>query len=69
MNRILAILTAVAFVAMAETAPQKPRNAVDVLKAIREQNAKLLERQAASLKKLEELESTAKTVKNFAARS
>ncbi len=69
MNRILTILTAAAFVALAETPPQKPRNAVDVLKAVRDQNAKLLERQAASIKKLEELEATAKTVKNFAARS
>ena len=69
MNRILTILTAAAFVALAETPPLKPRNAVDVLKAVRDQNAKLLERQAASIKKLEELESTAKTVKNFAARS
>lgn len=69
MKRFIAILTAVAFVAMAETPAQKPRNAVDVLKAVRDQNAKLLERQAASLKKLEELEATAKTVKNFAARS
>lgn len=69
MNRILTILTAAAFVALAETPPQKPRNAVDVLKVVRDQNAKLLERQAASIKKLEELEATAKTVKNFAARS
>jgi hypothetical protein len=55
--------------ANSQTPVQKQRNAVDVLKSIQEQNAKLLLRQADSLKKLEELEATTKIVKNLAARS
>ncbi len=55
--------------ANSETPAQKPRNAVEVLKTIHEQNAKLLLRQSESLKKLEELEATTKVVKNLAARS
>ena len=52
-----------------QTATPPARNAVEVLRAVRDQNVKLLERQAASLKKLEELEATTKVVKNLAARS
>lgn len=55
--------------ANSQNAAQVPRNAVEVLKNIHEQNAKLLLRQAESLKKLEELEATTKVVKNLAARS
>ena len=73
MSRILAILSGLALIATAtvqsQTPVQKPRNAVDVLKAIHDQNAKLLDRQTDSLKKLDELEATAKIVKNLAARS
>lgn len=73
MKTLTAILAAAALVSLpyanSQTPAQKPRNAVDVLKSIREQNEKLLLRQAESLKKLEELEATSKVVKNLAARS
>jgi hypothetical protein len=63
----LAVLTAT-FTAHSQSPAPKTRSAVDVLRKISEDNTKLLERQAASLKKLEEAESTAKMVKKFAAR-
>ena len=73
MKTLLFTLSAIVIAATATVKSQTPtppaRNAVEVLRAIRDQNLKLLERQAASLKKLEELEATAKVVKNLAARS
>lgn len=73
MKTLLATFAAIAIAATATVKSQTPappaRNAADVLRAIRDQNVKLLERQAASLKKLEELEATSKVVKNLAARS
>jgi hypothetical protein len=73
MKTLTTILAAVALITLpsanSQTPAQKPRNAVDVLKSIQAQNAKLLLRQAESLKKLEELEATTKIVKNLAARS
>ena len=71
MKRFTTILAALALAATAvqsQTPVQKPRNAVEVLKKMRDDNAKLLQRQADSLKKLEELETTAKTVKMYASR-
>ena len=71
MKRFSAILAAIALAATAvqsQTPVPKSRNAVEVLKKIRDDNAKLLQRQTDSLKKLEELEATAKMVKIFASR-
>jgi hypothetical protein len=73
MNRFLTLFAAIAVLGTtglhSQTPVQKQRNAVDVLKAIREENAKLIERQTESLKKLQELETNARMVKNFAARA
>ena len=44
-------------------------NPLEQLKAIRDQNAKLLEQQAATLQKLDELEKTSQTVKVLGRRS
>ena len=71
MKRITLIIAALVFAATAvqsQIPAQKSRNAVEVLRKMRDDNAKLLERQTESLKKLEELEATAKTVKIFASR-
>lgn len=67
-SAILAALTLAATAVQSQIPTQKPRNAVEVLKKIRDDNAKLLQRQTESLKKLEELETTAKTVKIHASR-
>ena len=71
MNRFTIILVALALAAtsvQSQTPAQKPRNAVEVLKKMRDANAKLLQRQTDSLKKLEELETTAKTVRIYTSR-
>ena len=67
-SAILAALAIAATAVQSQIPAPKPRNAVEVLKKIRDDNAKLLQRQADSLKKLEELETTAKTVKIHASR-
>lgn len=50
-------------------APTTPAETLKMLQAIREQNAKLLEQQAATLKLLEEMEKTSNQLKFFGKRS
>jgi hypothetical protein len=72
MKNFTAILAIVALGAISTVQSQTPkpatRSAVGVLKKISEDNAKLLQRQAESLKQLEEMEKTAKSVKIFTSR-
>ena len=66
---ILAIAAIGAFSTVQSQTPKPPtRSAVGVLKEISANNAKLLKRQAESLKQLEEMEKTARTVKIFTSR-
>ena len=50
-------------------AAQLPRTPLEQLQAIKTENAKLLEKQAATLKKLEEMRLQAQQLKNFTKRS
>ncbi len=71
MKPYFAIIAAFAIAATAvhsQILAPKPRNAIEVLRKIRDDNDKLLQRQTDVLKKLEEIETTAKAVKIFAAR-
>jgi hypothetical protein len=50
-------------------APANPQATLTQLKTIRDQNAKMLEQQAATLKQLEEMEKTSQTLKLLGKRS
>jgi hypothetical protein len=54
---------------VAPGAPTTPAETLKMLQAIRDQNAKLLEQQAATLKLLEEMEKTSNQLKFFGKRS
>lgn len=55
--------------ALAPIAPIPNGPPLEMLKAIRDANAKLLEQQAATLQKLEEMEKTSQTLKILGSRS